>query len=106
MYTYDSKFFAATDRSAAASADAIIDLLIRVLPVKSVLDLGCGRGLWPARWLARGIQDVVGVDGPYVDAEELHIRHGSPLVGGSTWCRAWKWRSTWMQMWPTSLSTI
>jgi SAM-dependent methyltransferase len=73
MYSYDSKFFATADRSAAYSADAIIELLVRSLPIKSVLDLGCGQGLWPAKWLAHGVQEVVGVDGPYVDVARLYI---------------------------------
>jgi SAM-dependent methyltransferase len=73
MYNYDSKFFATADRSAANSADAIIELLVRFLSIKSVLDLGCGRGLWLSKWLARGIEEAVGVDGPYVDAGSLYI---------------------------------
>jgi SAM-dependent methyltransferase len=73
MYSYDSKFFATADRSAAYSADAIITLLVRSLSIKSVLDLGCGQGLWPSKWLAHGVADVVGVDGPYVDTARLYI---------------------------------
>lgn len=73
MYNYDSSFFATADRSGVYSADAVIELLMRFLPVKSVLDLGCGRGLWLAKWLAHGVAEVVGVDGPYVDATALHI---------------------------------
>jgi SAM-dependent methyltransferase len=73
MYNYDSKFFATADRSAAYSADAIIELLVQSLSVKTVLDLGCGRGLWLSKWLAHGIEEVVGADGPYVDADRLHI---------------------------------
>jgi SAM-dependent methyltransferase len=73
MYNYDSKFFATADRSAAYSADAIIELLVRPLSIQSVLDLGCGQGLWLAKWLAHGAQEVVGADGPYIDAARLHI---------------------------------
>jgi SAM-dependent methyltransferase len=73
MYNYDSKFFATADRSAAYSADAIIELLVQSLSIESVLDLGCGRGLWLSKWLAHGIQEVVGIDGPYVDAASLYI---------------------------------
>ena len=67
MYSYDSKFFATADRSAAYSADTIVELLVQSLSIKSVLDLGCGRGLWLATWRAHGVQEVVGADGPYVD---------------------------------------
>jgi SAM-dependent methyltransferase len=73
MYNYDSKFFATADRSAAYSADAVIELLVQFLSINSVLDLGCGRGLWLAKWLAHGIQEVIGADGPYIDAASLYI---------------------------------
>jgi len=73
MYAYGDHFFATADRSAAESATVIIGLLTEQLPVASVLDLGCGRGMWLAQWRTHGAADVVGADGPYVDIERLHI---------------------------------
>jgi SAM-dependent methyltransferase len=73
MYTYGDHFFATADRSAAESAEVIIGLLTGQVSVGSVLDLGCGRGMWLAKWRAHGAAEVVGVDGPYVDIEQLHI---------------------------------
>ena len=43
------------------------------MPIKSVLDLGCGQGVWLASWVRLGAKDVQGIDGPYVDQERLHI---------------------------------
>jgi SAM-dependent methyltransferase len=73
MYSYGNHFFATADRSAADSADVVIGLITHQLPIGSVLDLGCGRGMWLAKWRAHGIAEVVGIDGPYVDVERLHI---------------------------------
>jgi SAM-dependent methyltransferase len=73
MYAYGNHFFATADRSAAESAEVIIGLLTDQLPVGSVLDLGCGRGMWLAKWRARRAAEVIGVDGPYVEIERLHI---------------------------------
>jgi SAM-dependent methyltransferase len=46
-------------------------LLRRHLPVSSVLDVGCGRGVWAAEWHRSGIVDTVGIDGSYVNADQL-----------------------------------
>jgi hypothetical protein len=51
--------------------------LADLLPVRSVLDLGCGRGVWLAGWLQRGATEVQGVDGPYVDQGKLRIPSAS-----------------------------
>jgi SAM-dependent methyltransferase len=39
----------------------------------SVLDVGCCRGIWLAEWMSRGLNDVYGIDGSYVDVTRLAI---------------------------------
>jgi len=73
MHPYDDDFFATADRTAASSAEGLICVFVDVLPVASVLDVGCGRGVWLARWLRHGATDVCGVDGPYVNLDKLHV---------------------------------
>jgi SAM-dependent methyltransferase len=73
LYAYDNHFFETADRTAAISAEHVIRHLAEQLPIKSVLDLGCGRGVWLAMWLKHGAKEVQGVDGPYVDQNRLHI---------------------------------
>jgi SAM-dependent methyltransferase len=73
LYAYDDRFFAVADRTAAASADGILRCLPAELKIGSVLDLGCGRGVWLARWVAHGVGDILGIDGPYVDVDKLHV---------------------------------
>lgn len=80
MYSYDQEFFATVDRTAALSADGLISRLAPVLSVKSVLDVGCGRGMWLARWLRNGASEVFGVDGPYIDVGQLHVPRSSFLA--------------------------
>jgi len=77
MHVYDDEFFETADRTAALSAERMLHHLATVLPIRSVLDLGCGRGVWLARWLALGIHDVVGADGPYINPANLHIPEAS-----------------------------
>lgn len=70
---YDERFFDAIQAGARASARAVIPLLKEPLGVTSVADFGCGRGAWLAEWLAAGVEDVQGVDGPYVTEDQLLV---------------------------------
>ena len=46
-----------------------------------MLDVGCGRGVWLAQGSQHGATDVLGVDGPYIDATTLHVPASSFLAG-------------------------
>lgn len=60
--------------SAKASAAAVVPLLLAALPgIHSVVDIGCGLGTWLAEFRDRGIRNVRGVDGDWVDAQQLAI---------------------------------
>ncbi|HET8899510.1 MAG TPA: methyltransferase domain-containing protein [Rhodanobacteraceae bacterium] len=72
-HVYDADFMAYTAASATRSADAVISQLAGVLPIRSVLDVGCARGAWLARWQVAGVADITGVDGDYVDRKHLLI---------------------------------
>lgn len=48
-------------------------MVLSLLPVRSVIDVGCGVGPWSAAFLANGVPDVWGVDGDYVDRSQLRI---------------------------------
>jgi SAM-dependent methyltransferase len=49
----------------------VLSALVPRLPVRSVLDVGCGRGTWIKASLACGIQEVMGVDGVPLSPTEL-----------------------------------
>jgi SAM-dependent methyltransferase len=72
-HSYDTTFMDYTDRSSRHSARTIARLLREVLPIDSVLDIGCAKGTWLAAWREAGVEDVFGVDGDYVDTNALHI---------------------------------
>src|SRR4051812_22301762 len=73
MYAYDREFYETADRTAAAPAHGLIRHLTEGLPIRSVLDIGCGRGVWLAQWRRNGATTAVGVDGPYIDPARLAI---------------------------------
>jgi SAM-dependent methyltransferase len=75
-YQYDSQFFDFVNASAGKSASLFIgQLLERSLAgtPASVLDVGCGRGVWLAEWRNRGLSRISGVDGDYVSRKTLLI---------------------------------
>lgn len=76
-YRYDKEFFDFVDASAGRSASVFIDVVVTrlysgVLP-QSVIDVGCGRGVWAAEWRRRGVAQCLGVDGEYVSRSSLLI---------------------------------
>jgi SAM-dependent methyltransferase len=80
MLGYDDHFFDTVDYSASKTAAGILCNLLGKVEIKSVLDLGCGRGAWLAWWAKHGATDVFGIDGSYVDVNKLHIPRTSYLA--------------------------
>jgi len=71
--TYSSQFYRAHAVGSADSASVVVPLVLTLVPVKSVIDVGCGVGTWAASFLANGVSDVSAVDGDYVDRSLLRI---------------------------------
>ncbi|MEK7628433.1 MAG: GtrA family protein [Patescibacteria group bacterium] len=69
--SYDQVFFDEMDKSNLVSARAVVPLVLDLVQPKSVVDIGCGRGLWLKAFIEHGIEDVVGYDGDYVEREKL-----------------------------------
>ncbi len=57
----------------AYAARRIISIVQTIATVQSVVDIGCARGTWLREWQAQGVDDIVGVDGEYVDRDKLEI---------------------------------
>lgn len=72
---YDPVFYRELDQTGEPSARAIAPLLLELAPIASAVDLGCGDGGWLAALRAAGVEDVLGLDGPWVDAAVLKIPH-------------------------------
>jgi SAM-dependent methyltransferase len=73
VYEYDAQFLSYGRSMATRSAQVVVSILMDALQPKSVLDLGCGRGAWLGVWKAAGASQVLGVDGDYVDRNDLAI---------------------------------
>jgi len=70
---YDSQFYANQRGQSHSSAGVVVPLVLDLLPVKSVVDVGCGIGTWLSVFQARGIADIIGLDGDYVDRASLMV---------------------------------
>jgi SAM-dependent methyltransferase len=70
---YSEKFYAEQVDGSANSAAVVVPLVLSLLAMKSVVDVGCGLAPWAAEFLARGVPEVWGIDGDYVDPAELRI---------------------------------
>jgi hypothetical protein len=51
----------------------VVPLVQKMLRVTSVCDIGCGIGTWLQCWRENGVRDVLGIDGDYVDRQQLMI---------------------------------
>lgn len=71
--SYSTSFYAGQVEGSTKSADVILPLLLSIILPQSVLDVGCGTGTWLATAAAHGINDVMGVDGDWVEPKNLKI---------------------------------
>jgi SAM-dependent methyltransferase len=80
LHQYSALFYRYQREGSARSAAQVLPLLRQVLPFRSVLDVGCGAGAWLSAHQKLGVQDVLGVDGDYVDRSLLMVpaRHFLP----------------------------
>jgi SAM-dependent methyltransferase len=60
-------------RDSLQSARIVVPLLLRSFPCKSVVDVGCGLGMWLKAFAENGVRDYVGYDGTHVTSETLLI---------------------------------
>lgn len=71
---YNSSFFKYTNKTSKSSAEKIVPVLLELLPeIKSVADFGAGQCTWLAIWLGNGLTDIQGIDGDYVNLDQLVI---------------------------------
>lgn len=71
---YDEAYYAKRDSLTRSAANAIVDYLNSWLESpSSVADFGCGIGTWLSVFRDRGVKNVTGHDGPWVDTRHLVI---------------------------------
>jgi SAM-dependent methyltransferase len=70
---YTPEFYAPFREGSKESARRIVPLILELIGCQSVIDLGCGLGVWLSVFREHGIKRTVGVDGAYVETDSLAI---------------------------------
>jgi SAM-dependent methyltransferase len=70
---YAPTFFSSMNATSSKSAQILVPLIIDLVNPHSVIDIGCGTGTWLSVFKAHNIDDIVGVDGDWVQEKMLLI---------------------------------
>jgi SAM-dependent methyltransferase len=70
---YGREFYLDQQDGSFRSAEAVVPHILLAFGPGSVVDVGCGVGTWLSVVEREGVQDVVGMDGDYVDRSMLKI---------------------------------
>jgi SAM-dependent methyltransferase len=71
--SYSKVFFETIKEGSMHSAQVIVPIALDLIDVKSVVDVGCGTGEFLKTFQSYGVQDILGIDGEYVDRDLLAI---------------------------------
>jgi SAM-dependent methyltransferase len=70
---YHSEFFDRQRDGSRRSAVIAVPLLIDLFEPRSVLDVGCGTGVWLSVFQKHGVEDILGIDGPWIEQRQREI---------------------------------
>ncbi|QXX75998.1 hypothetical protein MHY1_02832 [Methylovirgula sp. HY1] len=68
---YSGEFYSRQFGGSAASSKIVVPQILARFPVTSVVDIGCGTGIWLNEFHSHGVDDYLGIDGAYVPE---HVR--------------------------------
>ncbi|MCA6074592.1 methyltransferase domain-containing protein [Fulvivirga sedimenti] len=70
---YDSEFYGDRDARTRYSAERLIGRVLELTDPNSVVDLGCGVGTWLKVFKEKGIAEVMGLEGSWVNVDNVVI---------------------------------
>jgi len=71
---YDHDFYKNRDNATRHAASCVLSEVLARMPMpRSAVDVGCGVGTWLSVLADKGVADVQGVDGPWVERQMLQI---------------------------------
>ena len=70
---YNSEFFDRHRDGSRRSAVIAVPLLIDLFEPRSVLDVGCATGVWLSVFQEHGVEDILGIDGPWIEQRQREI---------------------------------
>ncbi|MFC2149064.1 class I SAM-dependent methyltransferase [Candidatus Auribacterota bacterium] len=73
MKYYTGQFYDRIRERSLLSAKEIVPMVLKLVKPASVIDLGCGEGIWLSVFRDSGVEDIRGVDGAWIDKKRLNI---------------------------------
>jgi SAM-dependent methyltransferase len=70
---YSKEFYGQMEDKNLISAREVVPFVLEYVQPKSVVDVGCGTGLWLKAFQENGVNEVTGIDGDWVKDEMLVI---------------------------------
>jgi SAM-dependent methyltransferase len=70
---YHAEFFDRHRDGSRRSAAIAVPLLIDLFEPRSVVDVGCATGAWLSVFHEHGVDDILGIDGPWVERRQREI---------------------------------
>jgi len=74
---YGRAFYASETEASVRCAREMVPIILDYVKPKSVVDFGCGVGAFLAAFREFGINEILGIDGSWIDKNSLIIPHGS-----------------------------
>jgi len=71
--TYDPTYYDLVVQGSLRAARQVVPEVVSLVNPRSVVDVGCGIGTWLSVFRERGVADVLGIDGSYVQPQMLLI---------------------------------
>src|SRR5690348_4286501 len=73
MGQYDEAFYAGQRDTSRGSAEILLPFILELTGATSIVDVGCGVAGWLEVAKERGVGEVLGIDGDYVDTQWLRV---------------------------------
>jgi SAM-dependent methyltransferase len=79
-HIYNQKFFQNTIKLEAESAAQFVDIILKYYTPASIVDIGCGAGLYLQEFQRRGVRDILGIDGSPAAATEFLLTKDKLII--------------------------
>jgi len=79
-HIYDSKFFQNTIRLESDSAAQFVRIVLEYCSPASLIDVGCGAGIYLKAFADKGLDDLLGIDGAPAAAEKFLLSRDKLII--------------------------
>src|SRR5215207_8440474 len=73
LKNYTKSYYEEIQFTSVSSAKTLVPLIIDIFYPTSIIDVGCGTGIWLQEWEKHGVTDYLGLDGDYISEDQLMI---------------------------------